>query len=138
MSSFSSDQRFAENVAKGNLAELLFERLAVHSGWFVLYTGDQYHNPISPETRYVENSERTPDFCISRAAEFKTSFFVEVKFQQDFDASRREHTKGLEDFRVVFSPTRYVIYPKHRKKELLIAHNDWMHAIAFLRRVRKV
>jgi hypothetical protein len=65
MFAFKTDEQFAKHVAKGNLAELLFERLAIHSGWFVRYTGDQYHKTISPENRTVLRSKRTPDFCIS-------------------------------------------------------------------------
>ena len=135
MSSFADDQAFAESLAKGSLAEITFERLAVNSGWWVKYRGDQYHLPISPKKKSVEGGDGTPDFELSRSIEFTKSIMVEVKFQSTLMRRGSAHRKGQEDFRVVLSPTGYSVYPERRQSELNIADEDWNLAVRFLAKI---
>jgi hypothetical protein len=137
MSTFKNDQQFAENVAKGNLAELLFERLAVHSGWYVRYTGDQYHGTISPKKMTLDKSKKTPDFNISRYSSFRNAKSVEVKYEKVFQQSPAAHAKGKEDIRVVLSPDDYAVYPPGAETVLRITKEDWQHSVAFLFRAKK-
>lgn len=134
--SFASDEKFATDIIKGNLAELLFERLAVHSGWFVKYTGDQYSNPISPKTKHVVGGQHVPDFRISKTIDFKKSYSVEIKFQLNFDKRKSVHEKGHEDIRVVISPSGHAIYPPAKANELGISEQDWNHAKSLIKRIQ--
>jgi len=135
MSSFADDQDFAESLVKGGLAEILFERLAVHSGWWVQHLGEQYRRPISPETKTVDGGDGAPDFKLSRRKDFSESITVEVKFQTKYNTRNRAHKKGGEDFRVVLSPEGHSVYPKDRENELGIAKEDWDHARVLLRKI---
>ena len=98
MSSFADDQDFAKSLVKGGLAEILFERLAVHANWWVWHLGDQYRNPISPETKTVDEGDGAPDFKLSRRKDFRESITVEVKFRTEPNTRISAHKKRGEDF----------------------------------------
>jgi hypothetical protein len=134
MSSFKDDYGFMVSLFKGNIGEMIFERLAVHSGWFLKYRGDQYGGIISPEKKSLLENKRTPDFLISRTVDFKESLKIEVKA---FAAlPERKPSGNGEDIMVVLSPDGYRVYPKDRGKELQISEDDWDVAIRFLSRVQ--
>lgn len=129
MSSFQNDEEFMRCLLKGNFGEMIFERLAVHAGWFVRYTGDQYKNPISPKTKHVTAKTGAPDFAISRSQEFSDQITVEVKTVRSLPAQPK---KGKEDIRVILSPDAFKILPKTGQADLGIADEDWRHAVKFL------
>jgi hypothetical protein len=131
MSSFVDDKSFALSLVKGNLAEVMFERLAVHAGWWVQYKGDQYHHPISPQTKKVDATSGTPDFEIWKDGD--THLTVEVKYQTKL-VKNDTHRKGKEDFRVVLSPEGKCVYPEAKASDLNISDQDWSHAVAFLKK----
>ena len=108
------------SLCKGNLAELLFERLALQSGWFVRYTGDQYRETLRPESRGLEINNQTPDFALCRNDRFEPqeTLKVEVKFAM-FMERWRKPKKGQEDVLVVLGPNTYKVFPEKYSEELI-------------------
>ena len=131
MSGHKTDRKFRTNLLQGAVVEILFERLAVHSGWFVRHTGDQYRGIISPAERFHlrgADNHKTPDFQLSRTEDFKKSITVEIKSQK---TPLEINTESGEDILVLIDPTGYRIIPPEGKETLRIPEEDWAEAIDF-------
>ena len=132
MNSFATDKHFMISLRKGNLAELVFERLAVHNGWFVRYTGDQYHTTISPKVKTLVFNNKTPDFAICRNGEFKPKETLTVEVKATHKLSNRSPKRGKEDILVVLSTDGYKLFPKSAAQSLQFPESNWKDAVAFL------
>ena len=111
------------NLTKGNLAEMLFERIALHLGWFVKYTGDQYHGTLSPITKKLvkKTYPPTPDFELARDVNFtEGKISVEVKYRKSLDRwNELLKNKGKEGILIMLTPEGYKIDPPERSQEFM-------------------
>jgi hypothetical protein len=112
---------------------VLFERLAVNSGWYVRYHGFQYSGILHPVDPMTDTQDKRPgdattaDFLLCRDDTFapKKVVRVEVKFREsgflrrnEVDATKSDYVVIFADGRVLAQETKLFVNDKERAVDI--------------------